>query len=127
VHAGANFEQLIVHSVNVLAGFLFTLDAQASMQTLLALLQQLQLHCSVPCSNENTLCLSAHVLFLQSLQLQIQNDVLEFPADVAMSPGLKRLLSGMMIKDPAKRMRLEQVKDRYFNRYFCKCYFRSCC
>jgi uncharacterized lipoprotein YbaY len=35
--------------------------------------------------------------------------VLEFPADVAMSPGLKRLLSGMMIKDPAKRMRLEQV------------------
>jgi hypothetical protein len=44
---------------------------------------------------------------------QIQNDVLEFPADVAMSPGLKRLLSGMMIKDPAKRMRLEQVSNRF--------------
>jgi hypothetical protein len=95
-----------------------------SMQTLLMLLQQLQLHCEVLYSNEQTLCPTAFVMFLHSLQLQIQNDVLEFPADVAMSPGLKRLLSGMMIKDPAKRMRLEQVRNRCFNRYFCNCCFR---
>jgi hypothetical protein len=29
---------------------------------------------------------------------------------VPASPGLKRLLQGMMVKDPSKRMRLEQVR-----------------
>ena len=42
---------------------------------------------------------------------KIQNDPLEFPPEVNMSPGLRRLLMAMMEKGPAKRITLDQVKE----------------
>ncbi|CAM9887137.1 unnamed protein product, partial [Ectocarpus sp. 8 AP-2014] len=45
---------------------------------------------------------------------KIQNDPLDFPTEVNMSPGLRRLLRAMMEKDPAKRITLDQVlADRW--------------
>lgn len=44
-----------------------------------------------------------------ALYEKIQNEPLEFPAEVNMSSGLKRLLTAMMEKEPAKRITLEQV------------------
>lgn len=40
---------------------------------------------------------------------KIQNNRLEFPPEVNMSTGLKRLLWAMMEKSSAKRITLEQV------------------
>jgi len=47
---------------------------------------------------------------------KIQNDPLEFPPEVNMSPGLRRLLMAMMEKGPAKRIALDQVKERHKER-----------
>ncbi|CAM9402078.1 unnamed protein product [Ectocarpus fasciculatus] len=45
---------------------------------------------------------------------KIQNDPLDFPPEVNMSPGLRRLLRAMMEKDPAKRIILDHVlADRW--------------
>ncbi|CAM9516321.1 unnamed protein product, partial [Ectocarpus sp. 13 AM-2016] len=41
---------------------------------------------------------------------KIQNDPLDFPPEVNMSPGLRRLLRAMMEKDPAKRIILDQAR-----------------
>lgn len=41
---------------------------------------------------------------------KIQNDPLDFPPEVNMSPGLRRLLRAMMEKDPVKRIILDQVR-----------------
>lgn len=43
---------------------------------------------------------------------KIQKDPLEFPPEVNMSAGLKRLLLVMMEKNPAQRITLEQVLCR---------------
>ena len=40
---------------------------------------------------------------------KIQNDPLEFPEEVSMSLGLKGLLTAMMEKEAARRIKLEQV------------------
>lgn len=48
-----------------------------------------------------------------ALYEKIQKDPLEFPAEVNMSSGLKRLLTAMMEKEPAKRITLEQVRVSY--------------
>lgn len=40
---------------------------------------------------------------------KIQNDPLEFPQEVNMSAGLKRLLRAMMEKGAAQRITLDQV------------------
>lgn len=40
---------------------------------------------------------------------KIQNDPLEFPPEVNMSAGLKRLLRAMMEKGAAQRITLDQV------------------
>ena len=40
---------------------------------------------------------------------KIQNDPLEFPPEVNMSAGLKRLLRAMMKKEAAQRITLDQV------------------
>lgn len=40
---------------------------------------------------------------------KIQNDPLEFPPEVNMSAGLKRLLTAMMEKGAAQRITLDQV------------------
>lgn len=41
---------------------------------------------------------------------KIQNDPLEFPPEVNMSAGLKRLLRAMMEKGAAQRITLDQVR-----------------
>ena len=46
---------------------------------------------------------------VMALYEKIQNDPLDFPSEVNMSPGLKRLLTAMMEKEPAKRIALDQV------------------
>ncbi|KAG5185695.1 kinase-like domain-containing protein, partial [Tribonema minus] len=50
---------------------------------------------------------------LLELYQKAKFDPLEFPPDVAASSGLKRLLQGMLVKDPSKRMRLEQVRAKW--------------
>jgi protein phosphatase 2C family protein 2/3 len=40
---------------------------------------------------------------------QIQNEPLIFPPEINMSQGLRRLLSGMLVKDPPARLTLDQV------------------
>lgn len=42
---------------------------------------------------------------------KIQKDPLEFPPEVDMCPGLRRLLRAMMEKDPANRIPLDQVES----------------
>ncbi|CAM9447180.1 unnamed protein product, partial [Hapterophycus canaliculatus] len=46
---------------------------------------------------------------VMALYEKIQNDPLEFPPEVNMSAGLRRLLQAMMEKKPAKRITLDQV------------------
>lgn len=46
---------------------------------------------------------------VMALYDKIQNDPLEFPSEVNMSSGLRRLLRAMMEKDPAKRITLDEV------------------
>lgn len=57
--------------------------------------------------------LSLFVYIPYHIMVQIETAPLEFPTDAtaAASPGLKRLLSGMLVKDPTKRLRLEQVRS----------------
>lgn len=47
-----------------------------------------------------------------ALYEKIQNHPLEFPIEVNMSAGLRRLLRAMMEKNPAKRTTLDQVPGR---------------
>lgn len=59
---------------------------------------------------------------------KIQNDPLEFPPEVNMSAGLKRLLRAMMEKGAAQRITLDQVcgmmksrLQRCFEQFFLNC------
>lgn len=47
---------------------------------------------------------------VMALYEKIQNDPLEFPQEVNMSSGLRRLLRAMMEKGPDKRITLDQVQ-----------------
>ncbi|CAM9644716.1 unnamed protein product, partial [Scytosiphon promiscuus] len=48
---------------------------------------------------------------VMALYEKIQNDPLEFPPEVNMSAGLRKLLQAMMEKDPGKRITLDEVVD----------------